>query len=101
MKTQEIDLKCLYDAVIVEIPEEKQEEKHSHIIVPDLGKEKNIHGVVVSVGPGKFTINGTVIPSQVKVGDKVILPSMGFTKVEHKGKEYLIGNETQLLAIYK
>lgn len=96
----ELGLKCIYDAVIVKQIENK-EEKYGNIIVPDMGKEKNLHGEVVAVGPGKYTHNGILIETQVKVGDKVILPSMGFTIVEHKQEQYLIGNESMILAIYE
>ncbi len=92
--------KCLYDAVLVKMIK-NEESVHGGIIIPDLGKERNIHGEVVAVGPGKFSMNGTLIPTQVKVGDKVILPTMGFTTLEHEGEEYVIGNENQILCIFK
>ena len=34
----------------------------------------------------------------LKPGDIVVLPTMGFTKFEFKGDEYLIGSERQVLA---
>ena len=37
------------------------------IIVPDLGKEVNEVGEVVSVGPGQATITGELIPTTLKV----------------------------------
>ena len=36
-----------------------------------------------------------------KIGDKVILPTIGFTKLEHKGDEFYIGQENQILARVK
>ena len=42
-------LKAKFDAVIVK-PLENQETMHGHIIVPDAGKELNIHGTVIAVG---------------------------------------------------
>ena len=69
-----------------------------NIIVPDLGKEKNEFGEVVAVGPGKPTISGEFIPTVLKVGDKVVLPTMGFTKLPYDGEEYYVGPENQVLA---
>ena len=92
-----MELEALFDAVIVK-PFEAEETTYGNIIVPDLGKEKNEMGTVMAVGPGKPTITGDFIPTKLKVGDKVVLPTMGFTKIEHKGDEYLIGSENQILA---
>jgi len=92
-----MSLEALFDAVIVK-PIEIEETTYGNIIVPDLGKEKNETGEVIAVGPGKPTINGTFIPTQVKVGDKVVLPTMGFTKLPYDGEEYYVGPENQILA---
>lgn len=96
----ENELECLYDAVIIKQIEVK-EEKFGNIIVPDLGKEKNLHGEVISVGPGKYTISGALLPSMLKVGDKVIIPSVGFTTFDHRGETFLIGPENNVLAKFK
>lgn len=40
------------------------------------------HGVVIEAGPGSLDNNGRVIPLAVKVGDKVLLPEFGGTKVK-------------------
>lgn len=90
-------LEALFDAVIVK-PIEIEETTYGNIIVPDLGKEKNETGKVIAVGPGKPTITGEFIPTQLKVGDKVVLPTMGFTKLPYDGEEYYVGPENQILA---
>ena len=95
-----MSLEALFDAVIVK-PIEEEETMYGNIVVPDLGKEKNEKGTVVAVGPGKPTVTGTFIPTNVQVGDVVILPTMGFTKLEHDGEEYFVGAENQILARIK
>ena len=92
-----MELEALFDAVIVK-PQEEEETTYGSIVVPDLGKDRNEHGTIVAVGPGKETVTGTFIKTTVKVGDLVILPTMGFTKLQHKGDEYYIGPENQILA---
>ena len=92
-----MELEALFDAVIVK-PYESEETTYGNIIVPDLGKEKNELGEVVAVGPGKPTISGEFIPTVLKVGDKVVLPTMGFTKLPYDGEEYYVGPENQVLA---
>jgi len=92
-----MELEALFNAVIVK-PIEAEESTYGSIIVPDLGNEKNETGEIVSIGPGQPTINGSFIPTILKVGDKVILPTMGFTKLPHNGDEYYVGPENQILA---
>ena len=92
-----MNLEALFDAVIVK-PQESEETTFGNIIVPDLGKEKNETATVIAVGPGKYSVTGNFIPSTVKVGDRVVLPTMGFTKFPFDGEEYYVGPETQILA---
>jgi chaperonin GroES len=90
-------LEALFDAVIVK-PIENEETTYGNIIVPDLGSEKNEIGEVIAVGPGKPTITGQFISTILQVGDKVVLPTMGFTKLPYDGEEYYVGPENQILA---
>ena len=92
-----MSLEALFDAVIVK-PIESEESTYGNIIVPDLGKEKNEIGTVVAIGPGKPTITGEFIPTILQVGDKVVLPTMGFTKLPYDGEEFYVGPENQVLA---
>jgi co-chaperonin GroES (HSP10) len=66
-----------------------------------MGKDKNEHGIVVSVGPGQHTHMGHFIPAEIKIGDEVVLPTQGFTKVEHNGEEFYVGPENSILARVK
>ena len=94
------DLEALFDAVIVK-PQEEEETTYGSIVVPDLGKDRNEHGTVVAVGPGRHVAGVGFIETEIKIGDKVILPTIGFTKLEHKGDEFYIGQENQILARLK
>ena len=95
-----MNLEALFNAVIVK-PLDMEETKYGSIVVPDIGKDKNEHGEVVAVGPGSNTHMGHFIPSVIEVGDVVVLPTQGFTKLEHEGEEYYIGPENQVLARVK
>ena len=66
-----------------------------------MGKDKNERGEVIAVGPGQHTISGTFIETSTKVGDVVVLPTQGFTRLEHDGEEYYVGPENQILAKIK
>jgi chaperonin GroES len=95
-----MNLEALFDAVIVK-PQETGETTFGNIIVPDLGKEKNETGEVVAVGPGKYSVTGQFISTVLKPGDKVVLPTMGFTKLPFDGEEYYVGPENQILCKIK
>ena len=90
-------LEALYNVIIVK-PMEAEETSYGGIIVPDLGNEKNKLGKVVTVGKGYYSVTGTWIDTVVQEGDIVVLPTMGFSKLEHEGEEYWIGPENQVLA---
>jgi len=100
MEEQEFELEPLFDAVIVK-PLEIEEKKFGNIIVPDIGKDRYEHGIVVAIGPGRNVAGLGWIPTILQPGDKVILPTVGFTKLQHEGEDYLIGNETLVLSKVK
>jgi chaperonin GroES len=89
-------LEALYNAIIVK-PMEAEETSYGGIIVPDLGNEKNKLGKVVAVGDGYYSVTGHYIETVLNVGDIIILPTMGFSKLEHEGEEYWIGPENKVL----
>jgi chaperonin GroES len=91
-------LKAVFNSIIVK-PQEQDETTYGSIIVPDLGKEKGLRGTIVSVGEGYYSATGTWVPSTLKIGQKVILPAIGSTKIEDDGKEYFSCSENQVLAI--
>ena len=91
-------VKALFNAVIVK-QIEQDESTYGTIVVPDMGKEKNLRGEVVSVGPGYYSAMGNFIETVVKVGDEVLLPSMGTTKMDYDGEEYLMIEENKILGI--
>ena len=95
-----MELEALFDAVIVK-PLEEEETTYGSIVVPDLGKDRNEHGTVVAVGPGRHVAGVGYVETEIKVGDVVVLPTIGFTKLEHKGEDYYIGQEQQILARVK
>lgn len=92
-----MNLEALFDAVIVK-PLSQEEQSYGNIIVPDMGKEKNEKATVMAVGPGKHTLTGDFIPTSIQIGDVVILPTMGATRLEHDGEEFYVIPENQILA---
>jgi chaperonin GroES len=69
------------------------------IVLPDSAQEKPRRGKVVSLGDGKLLENGTRSDFQVKKGDVVLFSSYGGTEIKVDGQEYLIMDESDILAV--
>ena len=90
---------CKYNQVVVE-PVVQEEKTASGIYLPDTAaKEKPQQGKVIAVGTGKYTDNGQLIKLEVKAGDEVVFAKYSGTPVKHDGKDYLILEERDILAV--
>jgi chaperonin GroES len=69
------------------------------IVLPDTAKEKPQKGKVISVGEGKLLDDGTRRKPQVKKGDTILFTSYAGTDIKIDGKEYLIMEESDILAV--
>ncbi len=89
-------LKPLHNNVVLE-KEEKEARTQSGIILSEKKDDQQV-GRVVAVGEGKY-VNGTLVKTTVKVGDRVVFKKYGTTEVELDKKEYLILSEDDILAV--
>lgn len=79
-------------------PIEEEEQMYGNIIVPDLGKEKPEMGEVVATS-GTYNFNSDkVVDSNLKVGDKVLIPKLGSLRITVEGQEYYITKEQDVYA---
>jgi chaperonin GroES len=90
--------KPLGDRVVVE-PGPEEEVSSGGIVLPDTAKKKPQDGKVLAVGPGRLLDNGKRVPVAVKEGDTVIYSKYGGTEIKIKGKDYVILNEDDILAV--
>jgi len=79
--------------------QDETETMYGNIVVPDMGKEKPLMGEVIAVGPGIYSVTGTWLETQVKVGEVVVFPAFGGTKMNIGDDEYVVMKENDLLAI--
>ena len=77
--------------VLVEILDEDSVTA-SGLVIPDTAKEKQQKGVVTAVGDDDEVIT-------VKVGEKVLFPKYTGTELSLDGKDFLIIDATELLAV--
>jgi chaperonin GroES len=88
----------LHDRVLIKRVEE-QETMRGGIIIPDSAKEKSQEGEVVSVGTGKRLENGTVVPLEVKEGDRILFGKYSGTEIKVEGEDFLILREDEIIGI--
>ncbi|MBN2096792.1 co-chaperone GroES [Candidatus Peregrinibacteria bacterium] len=81
-------------------PLEQEEMTKSGIVIPDTAnKEKPQEGEVVAVANKNISSNGTELPIEMKVGDKVLYGRYSGEDVKVDGVEYKIVEMTSVRAI--
>jgi chaperonin GroES len=91
-------LRPLQDRILVKRIQE-EEKTAGGIFIPDTAKEKPQMGQIVSVGNGKKTEDGKVIPLDVKAGDQILFGKYSGMEVKVEGEEFLIMREDDILGI--
>jgi chaperonin GroES len=91
-------IRPLYDRIIVKRAT-AETKTASGIIIPDTAKEKPQEGEIIAVGKGKLKEDGTVIPMDVKKGDRILFGKYAGTEIKIDGEEYLMMKEDDVLGI--
>jgi chaperonin GroES len=76
-----------------------EEKTAGGIFLPDNAQEKPQVGEVVTIGAGKRSDDGTYLPMEVKVGDKVLYSKYAGTDIKLAGEDYVLLAEKDILAI--
>jgi chaperonin GroES len=88
----------LHDRVVVKRVEEEGKTKGG-IIIPDTAKEKPMEGEIVAVGPGARDEKGTLVPLDVKKGDRILFGKWSGTEIKLDGDDLLIMKESDIMGI--
>ncbi|HZP46575.1 MAG TPA: co-chaperone GroES [Candidatus Binataceae bacterium] len=91
-------IRPLGDRILVKRIQEEEKTKGG-IIIPDTAKEKPQEGKVVAVGKGKKNEEGTVIPLEVKAGDRILFGKYSGSEIKLDGEEHLILREDDVLGV--
>jgi chaperonin GroES len=92
-----VKLDPLGERVVIR-PIEQEQTTKGGIFLPDTAKEKPQEGEVVAVGPGRVSDDGTRIPMELSVGDRVIYSKYAGTEYKDGDDQYLILRESDVLA---
>jgi chaperonin GroES len=91
-------LQPLGDRVLVK-PLKAEEKSPGGIILPETAQEAPREGEVVAVGEGRMLESGDRTEMSVEKGDRIIYREYGGTDVKIDGEEYLIVEESAILAV--
>jgi chaperonin GroES len=94
-----MNIRPLYDRIVVKRVEEQDEKTVSGLIIPDTAKEKPQQGEVVAVGKGKRLEDGKVVPLDVQPGDRILFGKYSGLEIKLDGNEYLIMSEDEVLGV--
>jgi chaperonin GroES len=91
-------IKPLGSKVLVDQAEAEEVTKGG-IVLPETAKEKPKQGTIIAVGQGKLQSDGKRSSFTVKAGDKVLFSTYAGTDIKIGGEQYLLMDESDILAI--
>ncbi len=98
MSVTKMKIRPLGDKVLIKRIE-AESKTAGGIVLPDTAKEKPRRGRVVAVGDGKLLDTGERARPQLKKGEEVLFTSYAGTEVKVSGEEFLIMDESDILAV--
>jgi chaperonin GroES len=93
-----LNIKPVGDRILIQYVEEKEPSRRG-IVVPEGVREKAQEALIVSLGTGKRTPDGTTIPFGVKVGDRVLVSKTGTIDVRIDDVRYSVAREEDILLV--
>jgi chaperonin GroES len=90
----------LRDFVVV-VKDEAVKQTAGGLFVPTTVEEKIVTGTVFAVGSGRVVVDGTVVPLEVAVGDKVVFNKHMATELKVDGVVVQLLKEEHLLCVLK
>ena len=93
-----MNFRPLHDRVLVKRVD-AEEKTVGGIIIPDTAKEKPMEGEVVAIGSGARNEAGTIVPLDVKKGDRILFGKWSGTEIRVDGQDYLVMKESDVMGI--
>merc|ERR1712141_233126 len=87
----------MFDRILVQRADAVTKTKGG-IIIPEKAQGKVLEATGVAAGPGARNEKGDTVPLSIAVGDKVLLPEFGGSKIEIDAKEYTLLRESDIMA---
>ena len=93
-----MNVRPLQDRLLVRRVEEETKTAGG-LFIPDAAKERPLEGNVISVGAGKRLEDGTLIPLDVKAGDRILFGKYAGTEIKIDGIDHIILREDEVLGV--
>ncbi len=94
-----MNIRPLYDRIVVKRIESDVEKTSGGLFIPDTAKEKPQEAEVVAVGKGKRMEDGKIVPMDVQAGDRILFGKYSGSEIKIDGVEYLIMREDEVLGV--
>ena len=94
-----MNIRPLYDRIVVKRIENDAEKTTGGLFIPDSAKEKPQEAEVLAVGKGKRLEDGSVVPLDVQVGDRILFGKYSGSEIKIDGIDCLIMREDEVLGI--
>lgn len=72
----------------------------SGLVIPEKAQEKVNQATVIAVGDGARNKEGEIVPVTVAVGDKVLVPEYGGTKLTFEDEDYVLLRDGDILGTF-
>ena len=94
-------LSPLLNRVVIKKAIQETKTKAGIILTTTKSGEQLNYGVVMAVGPGRVLENGTLRPVNVKIGDTVLLPEYGGSKLSlgDKDSEMFVYRDDDIMGV--
>lgn len=89
--------RALHNNVLVRPIIETKEMTDGGVYIPEIARERNQIGVVVDAGPGKKNKRGVFIPSDIKVGMKVMFGRLSGAETIVDGEKLLLMTDRDIM----
>ncbi|KAI6649314.1 10 kDa heat shock protein, mitochondrial isoform X2 [Oopsacas minuta] len=86
----------LFDRVLVRRAALETQTKGG-LFIPEKAQSKTNRATVLAVGPGKRNENGKYIPLSVAMGEDVLIPEYGGTKITLQDEEFTLFRDSDFL----
>lgn len=94
-------LQPLRDFIVVSVEKPTEEKKVGSLFMPATIEEKIVTGSIVAAGSGYLTDSGTVVPLEVKAGDKILFNKQMSVEVKHNGETMYLLREEHVLSVVR
>jgi chaperonin GroES len=94
-----MNIRPLYDRIVVKRLEDEKENKIGGLFIPDSAKEKPQEGEVVAVGKGKRLEDGKLVPLDVEKGNRILFGKYSGSEIRIDGEEFMIMREDEVLGV--